>query len=60
MRGPTMAVRRLAPTSWAVSLRAAPIDVRLLGIASMSATAQMVMTVRSPTVIATVETAVAA
>src|SRR6478609_9608522 len=57
---PTTAVPRLVPTSWAVSLRAAPMEVRLLGIASMRATAQMVMTVRSPIVISTMQTAMAA
>ena len=56
---PTTAVPMLVPTSCAVSLSAAPIDVRLLGIASTSATAQIVMTVRSPTVITTMQTAIA-
>ena len=56
---PTTAVPMLVPTSCAVSLRAVPIEVRLLGIASTSATAQIVMTVRSPMVIATMQTAIA-
>jgi hypothetical protein len=35
-------------------------DVRLLSISSTRATAQIVMTVRSPTVMTTIETAMAA
>ncbi len=57
---PTTAVPMLVPTSWAVSLSAVPIEVRLLGIASTRATAQIVMTVRSPIVISTMQTAIAA
>ncbi len=49
----------LVPTSCAVSLSAAPIEVRLAGIASTRATAQIVMTVRSPIVMSTIETAMA-
>ncbi len=60
IRVPTTAVPRLVPTSCAVSLSAVPIEVRLRGIASTSATAQMVITVRSPTVITTMQTAIAA
>ncbi len=60
IRVPTTAVPTLVPTSWAVSLSAAPIEVRLLGIASTRATAQIVITVRSPTVITTMEMAIAA
>ena len=56
---PITAVPTLVPTSWAVSLSAAPMDVRLLGIAPTRATAQIVMTVRSPTVIRTMQTAMA-
>lgn len=33
---PITAVPTLAPTSWAVSLSAAPMEVRLLGIAPMT------------------------
>ena len=57
---PTTAVPMLVPTSWAVSLSAVPMEVRLLGIASTRATAQIVMTVRSPIVISTMQTAIAA
>jgi hypothetical protein len=53
-------VPTLVPTSWAVSLRAVPIDVRLAGIASTRAIAQIVITVRSPIVITTMQTAMAA
>jgi hypothetical protein len=56
---PTTAVPTLVPTSCAVSFSAAPIEVRLLGMASTSATAQIVMTVRRPIVIATMQTAMA-
>ena len=59
MSVPTMAMPSLVPTSCAVSLRAAPIEVRLSGIALTSATAQMVITVRSPTVSTTMQTAMA-
>ena len=55
----TVVVPTLVPTSWAVSFSAVPMDVRLLGIASTSATAQIVMTVRSPIVMSTIETAMA-
>ena len=60
IRVPTTAVPTLVPTSWAVSLSAVPIEVRLLGIASTRATAQIVMTVRSPIVITTMQAAMAA
>ena len=56
---PTTAVPTLVPTSWAVSLSAVPIEVRLLGMASTSATAQIVITVRRPIVIRTMQTAIA-
>ena len=59
IRVPTTAVPTLVPTSCAVSLSAAPIEVRLLGIASTRATAQIVMTVRRPMVITTMQTAMA-
>ena len=58
-RVPTTAVPTLVPTSWAVSLSAVPIDVRLAGIASTRATAQIVMTVRRPRVMTTIATATA-
>ena len=60
IRVPTTAVPTLVPTSWAVSLSAVPIEVRLLGIASTRATAQIVITVRRPMVITTMQTAIAA
>lgn len=60
MSVPTTAVPTLVPTSCAVSLSAAPIDVRFSGIASTSATAQIVMTMRRPTVRLTMQTAIAA
>ena len=53
MSVPTTAVPMLVPASCAVSLSAAPIEVRFSGIALTSATAQTVITVRSPTVSAT-------
>jgi hypothetical protein len=56
---PTTAVPTLVPTSCALSLRAVPIDVRFSGIASTSATAQIVITVRRPTVMTTMLTAMA-
>ncbi len=56
---PTTAVPRLVPTSWAVSLSAAPIEVRFFGIASTRATAQIVMIVRSPMVSTTIMMAIA-
>ena len=56
---PTTAVPTLVPTSWAVSLSAVPIEVRFAGIASTSATAQMVMTVRRPMVMTTMQAAIA-
>ena len=59
IRVPTTAVPTLVPTSCAVSLSAAPIEVRLLGIALTRATAQMVITVRRPMVKVTMKTAIA-
>ena len=59
MSVPTIAVPTLVPTSCAVSLSAAPIDVRLLGIAPISATAHVIMTVLNPTVKTTMKMAIA-
>src|SRR4051794_13471991 len=59
MRVPTTAVPTLVPTSCAVSLSAVPIEVRFSAIASTSATAQIVITVRRPTVRTTMLTAIA-
>ncbi len=55
---PTAAVPTLVLTSWAVSLSAVPIEVRLC-IASTRATAQIVMTVRRPIVMSTMQSAMA-
>ncbi len=56
---PTTAVPTLVPISCAVSFSAVPMDVALAGIASTSATAQIVITVRSPIVITTIDAAMA-
>ena len=57
--GAMSAVPMLLPTSCAVSFRAAPSQVRLLGMASTSPTSQIVMTVRNRIVMITMPTAIA-